>query len=398
MTEDRRQEYLDTWGLVDQPPETAATNGQPEDGWQPSDQEPPHDDDQPAPAETETERKPAFRHRLLSVSDLARLPVVQPLVGGLLYRDTLAQLSGPPGSYKSFISIGVSCALAAGENSWEGHRIPAREHVVYVVAEGASGLYARILAWCEHNCVDPQRLDGWLHILPVAMQLGIRAHVDEAVEMVNDVGAGLLVLDTRARCTVGLEENSATEQGQAVEAADRIRAATDCCTVWTIHHTGRNGLHPRGSTAWDGAVWSDLRLTRDDATATVTVEKHKDAPSGRTYEYRMRPHTVSQELMPGVPEEARNTLVGFSFGDENLGKILTQNENRVREIAENSCGLEGLSRTRLVELAEKAGMASATAYRAFNALVERGVLSNVGTEKQRRYVRSGLVLGGDDDQ
>jgi hypothetical protein len=98
-----------------------------------------------------------------------------------------------------------------------------------------------------------------------------------------------------------------------------------------------------------GRKFSDLRLSADDAIATITVEKHKDAPSGRTYDYRLTPHTVSEELMPGAPEQARNTLVGFAFGDENPSKILTQNQNRVKEIAENSCGLEGLSRTKLVD-------------------------------------------------
>jgi hypothetical protein len=350
----------------------------------------------PTPAAT----MPAFADQLLSVSDFGRLPVVAPLVDGLLYRDTLAQLCGPPGSYKSFIAIGVCCALAAGRSNWEGHRIPRREHVVYVVAEGASGLHARILAWCERNNVNPADLDGWLHILPVAVQLGAVVHVDAALHMVNTVGAALLVLDTRARCTIGLEENSATEQGVAVEAADRIRAGADC-TVWLIHHTGRNGQHPRGSTAWDGAVWSDLRLTADIATAAIKVEKHKDAPSGGTYDYRLLPHTVAPALMPGASEHARSTLVAFgSSGEnssENLTKILTQNENSVAKIAENSCGIEGLSRTKLVALSVEAGMSEATAYRAVNALVKRGALTNIGTTKQRRYIRSGLTLGGDDD-
>jgi hypothetical protein len=341
---------------------------------------------------------PTFREQLLSVSDLSQLPVVQPLVDGLLYRDTLAQLSGPPGSFKSFISVGVSCALAAGQTNWEGHRIPTREHVVYVVAEGASGLNARILAWCERNRVDPERLGGWLHILPVPIQLGILTHVEQMSAAVRDVGAGLLVLDTRARCTVGLDENSATDQGEAIEAADRIRSAADDCTVWPVHHNGRNGLNPRGSNAWDGAVWSDLRLAREDFNATITVEKHKDAPSGRTYDYRLVSHTVSEQLMPNQPEQARNTLVAFSSDGENSTRILTANENSLREIAENSCGTQGLSRSKLVDLAVAAGMSQASAYRAFNALVTRGVLTNIGTEKRQVFVRSGLMLPTGDDE
>ncbi len=355
--------------------------------------QPPTDDEG---ASNDAPRKETFRTQLLSVTDLANLPPVQPLVDGLLYRNTLAQLSGPPGSYKSFISVDLSCALASGQTSWEGHHIANREKVVYVAAEGASGLLARILAWCEHHNVDPDQLEGWLFILPLPIQLGAIVQVDQAVEMAKDIGAGLLVLDTRARCTLGLEENSATEQGEAVHAADRIRGAADC-TVWGIHHTGRNGSTPRGSTAWDGAVWTDLRLTAEDGTVEIKVEKHKDAPSGKTFNYRMIPHTVSDTLMRDTPEESRKSLVVFSFGDENSDKILTGVRKTVEKIAENSCGLEGLSRARLVDMAVTAGLSQASAYRAVNALVEAGSLHNIGTLKQRRYIYMGRKLGDDDN-
>lgn len=336
---------------------------------------------------------PTFRTQLLSVSDLANLPAVEPLVHGLLYRNTLAQLSGPPGSYKSFISVNLSCALASGQTHWEGHHIRSREKVIYVAAEGASGLRARILAWCERNKVDAQLLEEWLYILPVPVQLGAIVHVDQAAEMAKDVAAGLLVLDTRARCTLGLEENSATEQGEAVDAADRIRQAAGC-TVWGIHHTGRVGSTPRGSTAWDGAVWSDLRLTtEEEGTVAIKVEKHKDAASGATYNYRMMPHTVTEESMPGIDEESRNSLVVFSFCDENSAEILTRVENSVRTVCEKSCGLEGLSRAKIVALSVAAEIAESSAYRAVNTLIERGFLRNIGTDKRRRYITAGPMLG-----
>jgi hypothetical protein len=360
----------------------------------------PDDDNEDAPwvdDQEEKHKRKTFREQLLSVSDLGNLPTVEPLIDGLIYRNTLVQLSGPAGKYKSFVSVGASCALASGRGNWEGHHIPKREQVVYAAAEGAGGLQVRILAYCERNQIDPDDLNGWLHILPLPVQLGAVVEVDDAVQMVQDVGAGMLVLDTRARCTLGLEENSATEQGRAVSAADRIRTAAGC-TVWVIHHTGRVGSTPRGSTAWDGAVWTDLRLkSEDDGTTEIHVEKHKDAPSGATYDYRLLPHTVSEKLMPGVPEAARNTLVVFSSGDENRSEILTRVENSLREIAENSCGAEGLSRAKLVALAVEAGISESSAYRAMNALISRSWLHNIGTEKRRKYLYIGPTLGGDDD-
>lgn len=340
--------------------------------------------------------KLTLRQQLLSVSALGNLPLVEPLVDGLLYRNTLAQLSGAPGSYKSFLSIGVSCALSAGVNSWEGHRIPQQEKVIYVAAEGASGLRVRVHAWCEHHGVDPARLEGWLHILPVPVQLGAVLVVDEAIDMVKDVGAGLVVLDTRARCTLGLEENSATEQGIAVEAADRIRAASDC-TVWAIHHMGRSGGTPRGSTAWDGAVWSDLRLTAEDAVMSIKVEKHKDAPSGQIYEYHLMPHTVSAERLPGVPEEQRKSLVVFPPGGGNFGKLPTGSWEKVGKLLRETAGIEGLSPAKLAEFCEEIGVSKSTVYRSVKTLVSDGLIRNVGTDSRPRYRWVGKALAGDGD-
>ena len=42
----------------------------------------------------------------------------------------------------------MSCALAAGE-SFGAFVVPKPGKVVYVAAEGVSGLETRILAWCE---------------------------------------------------------------------------------------------------------------------------------------------------------------------------------------------------------------------------------------------------------
>lgn len=358
--------------------------------WEPPDEPPQRNGHQQAPRPA-----PTLRAQLLSLADLGGLPAVRPLVDGLLYEGTLAQLSGAPGSFKSFVSVGISCALAAGCNSWEGHRIPARQKVVYVAAEGASGLRVRIYAWCECHGVDPQRLEGWLYILPVPLQLGNIVHVGQAVEMARDVGAGLLVLDTRARCTLGLEENSATEQGAAVDAADRIRAAADC-TVWGIHHSVRNGSSPRGSTAWDGALWSDLRLTAEGLKVSVRVEKHKDAPSDKTFEYRMVPHVVSEKLMPGVDEAGRKSLVVFSLDGEKSTGFLTGAREKVAKLAENSCGVEGLTRKQLVDLAVSDGTSAPSAYRSVNELVKAGWLQNVGTEARPRYAYVGPTSDGAD--
>ncbi|NKY89049.1 AAA family ATPase [Nocardia veterana] len=85
---------------------------------------------------------------VLSVAELAQLEPPTPLVSGLLYRSTSAQLAGHPGTGKTFAALGMSCAIATGTR-WAGHDVPEAVPVVYVAAEGTP--YARAAAWCETN-------------------------------------------------------------------------------------------------------------------------------------------------------------------------------------------------------------------------------------------------------
>ncbi|WP_168702111.1 AAA family ATPase [Gordonia paraffinivorans] len=336
-------------------------------------------------AETVSQRVP-LRERLLTIDQLAMLTPPEPLVEGFVYRGTLAQLSATAGSYKTFWTIALSCALAAGEN-WEGYRVPKAEKVVYVAAEGASGLRARILAWCELSGVDPQRLEDQLLVLPCPIQLGDLADVSEAADLAREVRAGLLVLDTRAKCVLGLDENSATEQGKAIAAAERIQDAAGCA-ILTVHHAGRSGSTPRGSTAWDGGVWSDLRMEGSDLLAKVVCHKHKDAPSGCEHRFRAVPHTVSETLMPGVPETARNTLVVVSSDGETEGSSLTGSVRQLWDAIETASTSAGMSPATLTDVS---GLSRATFYRALKTLHTRGFVKNVGTEKRPMW--AGTALG-----
>ncbi|WP_445161441.1 AAA family ATPase [Mycobacterium sp. Dal123C01] len=327
---------------------------------------------------------PHLRDRLLSVSQLQNLRPVEPLIEGLLYRNTLAQLSGPPGSYKSFAAIAMSCALAAGK-SFGDFVVPGAGTVVYVAAEGASGLTARVLAWCEVWGVDVSLIQERLFFLDLPLQLGDPAVVDQAIEVVAERNADLVVLDTRARCTLGLEENSATQQGSAIDAADSMRPAADC-TVLGIHHSSRSGTAGRGSNAWDGAVWSDLRMEGRGLQAMIHCEKHKDVPAGCDHPFALVPHTVSPGLMPNTFEPYRSTLV-ISNATAGLQTMRANSQLVVLEIIWNSAPPEGFTGSQVVELAKGRGVGKSSVYFALKTLVEEGFARNVGTPHRSRYVR-----------
>jgi len=224
-----------------------------------------------------------------------------------------------------------------------------------------------------------------LFFLDLPLQLGDELDVQQAAEVVAEVDADLLVLDTRARCTLGLEENSATQQGAAIDAADSIRAAASC-TVLGVHHSSRAGSAGRGSNAWDGAVWSDLRMEGGGLQATIRCEKHKDVPSGCDHHFALVPHTVSPELMPDTFEPYRSTLV-ISNAPTGLQTLRANSQRIVLDIIWNSAPPEGFTGTQVIDLAKQMGVGKSSVYLALNALVEEGLARNVGTPRRSRYVR-----------
>nr|WP_255479489.1 AAA family ATPase [Quadrisphaera sp. RL12-1S] len=331
-----------------------------------------------------TEGRKHLRERALSIAGLRSLPPTTPLIDGLLARDTLAQLSGPPGSYKSFVALAMALSVATGRR-FEEHDVPAAGPVVYVAAEGSSGMLARALAWCHLNGVDPDALDGQFYVVPEPVQLNGAVDVTEAVEFAAEIGAALVVLDTRHRCTLGLEENSSSEQGRAIHSAERIQRASGA-TVLVIHHSGRTGEHGRGSNAWDGAVWSELRLTGADLRVKITCEKHKDWPDACQHTFAMQPTVVPAELMPGASEQQRSTLVTVQGTLWTAPRAETKNARIVQKIVWTMATPAGLAPGVIRDLAMEQGGSRSGAYEALNSLVTSGFLRNVGTDKAPRYV------------
>ncbi|MBM4616427.1 AAA family ATPase [Rhodococcus hoagii] len=243
-----------------------------------------------------------------TISDLAKIPPAVPLIDGLLYQNTLVQITGNPGSYKSFLAVSMACAVASRKEltHWAGYPVKAHGPVIYVAAEGASGLRARILGWCEVH--DHEEDDVDLLLIDHPVQMGDDGQMKKLINTAVHFGAVMVVFDTRARCTLGMDENKADEQGIAIEAIEQLREATGCTTV-VLHHSSRTGSAGRGSSVWDGNVWSDLRVSASGTTTTIHCEKHKDVTSGCDHEFELERHSVSPARMPVDDPFLRNTLV-----------------------------------------------------------------------------------------
>lgn len=319
---------------------------------------------------------------VLTLSGLANLETVRPLIEGFLPRGQLADLNGQPGAGKTMAAVSMAAAIASGKR-WCGYAVPERAPVLYVAAEGASGIRARLLAWCEANSVAPESIEDTFIIAPRAVQMGDDGHMAQVLDVVKRHGVALVVFDTRARCTVGVEENSATDHGRVIAHADDINQQAGAA-VLVVHHTAAGGERARGTTAWDGAVWSSLLLSRSGGKKSkksrkveIACVKHKEWPDGCAHEFRLTDHTVAASLMPDASAAQRSTLVLAGIDpyaaqpDEEQSLSVTQAEI-LTLVAEHGGG-DGLTRAEIVKFAIEQGLGSRSAlYKAVAALQDDG--------------------------
>ncbi|MGW1463872.1 AAA family ATPase [Streptomyces sp. NPDC002308] len=234
----------------------------------------------------------ALLAELLDASALDSMPALEPLVGDLLHRDTLARIIGPSGHMKSFVTIDLAGHVGTGMH-WHGHHVQ-QGTVVYLVAEGARGIRKRVRAWEKHYGL---RMDNVLFLPRPVQTRG--PEWDVFIEAMRRLQPAMIVIDTQARVSVGVEENSNTELGIVVERMDDLRRATEAC-VLVIHHTGHVGDHGRGASAAKGALQSEMHVSKkgDNAsniTVTMKVGKQKDDEEGSDLQFGLRVITLDGE-------------------------------------------------------------------------------------------------------
>jgi hypothetical protein len=232
----------------------------------------------------------ALLAELLDTDDLDNIAPLQPVVSELLFLDSLARINGPSGHGKSFVSLDVAGHVAVGE-PWHGRAVH-QGIVIYLVAEGMRGIRKRVRAWEQHH---GRKMNG-VKFLPRPVQaLDIEWHV--LIEACRRLAPVLIIVDTQARVTVGVEENSATEMGRVIDRMEQLRTATGACVV-LIHHKGLNGDHGRGSTAVKGAMQTELAVTKDNSSVYLATDKQKDSE-----EIGRLAFTLRQVAIDGEAEE-----------------------------------------------------------------------------------------------
>ena len=195
---------------------------------------------------------------IFSLGELRCLDPPSYLIHKVVPENGLVYLVAEPSSKKTFVAIHMACCIQTGIPFFEK---PVKQgNVVYVAAEGQSGIQKRVAAW--------QKATGTLvpeeqfSVIPAAINLADRTKQTELFNALTKLEKSLgsldfIVIDTLSRCLLG-DENSAKEMTAFVDACSQLIKRFKC-SVLVVHHTAKSGSGgARGHSSFDGAA--DLGL------------------------------------------------------------------------------------------------------------------------------------------
>jgi len=231
---------------------------------------------------------------LLDDLEINSIPDPKWLIEGIIPEGGFAQLFGPKGCGKTFVSLDIALSIASGE-PWGGLKVLGGP-VVYIYAEGTRGIKKRVNAWKARHGFDPSSpIKHRVYFIPVPVQLLRDDQVALLIRTVQErvpENPVLVIFDTQARCTLGGDENLAKDMGFLVNACDKVRQALGA-TILLIHHTGHKKNHGRGSTAVPGALDTVMRLEKGKTLLTLHCDNQKDAEEFKPLSIRLEPYCDS---------------------------------------------------------------------------------------------------------
>jgi len=207
------------------------------------------------------------------------------VVEDIIEAATIGQIFASPGVGKTFLALDLAAHIAAGVD-WNGRRVVGGP-VVYLVGEGLAGIRRRMAAIEKAKGLDLSNL--------LMARMPNFSDADELNALLKEIDAlptmpAMIIMDTLARATVGLNENDSKDMGPIVEAMAVFTRKLGC-VVMGIHHTPKgSSTEGRGSGAIKAAMDFEIRLEGDSERGViVSCAKSKDAEAFGDMAFRLSP-------------------------------------------------------------------------------------------------------------
>jgi hypothetical protein len=328
------------------------------------------------------------RFRVQALAEFLATPEVEFIVEALLptpeHYGGISMVSGRPGEGKSWFVMNLVLHIAAGL-PWRGHAVRGGR-VVYIAAEGARGLAARMR---EAIAQRPEFSGADIGVIAERPNLFVD-NGKAADELAAAIGqAAVIVIDTMFATSAGADLNGA-DAARLLSHALRLSKKTGAMVLF-VHHTGKEGGRgPMGSTVLlanpDTSVEVSKKKTAAGDIFEVCFHKVRDGKDGARFFFKLEGHGASAVVVPteaptgvagrdgkplgkwkGHVLAAMGTLAGLGGDPVAVGKLIAA--AAAREVRDPAPGADGKPKPdRRRELAREA----------INGLVADGAFVKVG--------------------
>ena len=238
---------------------------------------------EPSTSQHVLDARPPSRYRLLGQRELLEQPRMAWLVQGVLPKAGIAAIYGDTKSGKSFLAIDLLLAVAEGRE-WFGYQTEAVP-ATYLALEGQAGVSQRVLASSVSRGEPSERFK----VIAQDFSLTNPDDVNELAACLVQSGrqGGVLIIDTLARATAGLDENASRDMGQVIQAVSKLQSLVGGLVI-LVHHTGKTDRKgPRGHSSFLAALDAAILVEAKARRRTWTVDKAKDAKDGTAHGFEL---------------------------------------------------------------------------------------------------------------
>lgn len=319
-----------------------------------------------------------YAFRLYKPNEVLNLPQTEWLIKNLVPKGGVCSIYGPSGSGKSFLVLEMAGALCRGVPFF--NRPACRCPVTYVVLEGENGFRNRLQAYESHYDI---KLPPLLRIVLQPMNLSDSVAAKFSRQLVaEDMGGGVVIIDTLSRATPGMDENSSVDMSKLLSAVDIIQRQSDA-TVILIHHTGKDATRgARGHSSLFAALDLAIEVRQPKTGREWRIAKSKDGEDGRTYPFDLGVVSIGidEDGVPITSCVALDTASRDTFKSPLMGK----NQKQVLDfLTDCPSSLKARSFDVLVDnslAALQSPNRRARVQEAIQALIDRGYVEQRGDE------------------
>jgi hypothetical protein len=239
------------------------------------------------------------------------------LIKGVIESHHTAFMFGPSGSGKSHVALDMAMSIVTASD-FHDHPVRGAGPVVFFCGEGYRGFQRRVDAYHQYHELES---DG-LYLYDNVILVGDGAKSDITRRLVSEmmtIKPAMIVIDTFARATAGMDENSAQDMGAAVAFLEKIKRKLNCALL-IIHHTGvGDKSRMRGSSTLKAAADVEMSVIKSGRQVLLTNTKNKDEVEFQPIQLAIQPVNL-QDLKTSEP------LVDAD-GDQVTAAIVIENDD-----------------------------------------------------------------------